>query len=599
MLSPDARQVATEILRPPAGYTLDRTVMTSYSLDLEVVLALPLAVLAQSDRGVEKLLADPLLLLQGLREASGRVQVFVDAAGIALPQVQRELYAALEASVHPVRAPGGGALHPKVWVARFVADAEADPLLRVAVASRNLTFDRSWDVALVSEGRPGQEAVSGSAPLAGLLGELPRLSQHALGNDLPASLAGLAEEVERTRFPAPEGFDGALRFHALGLAAGSGGLWQPVGDADRVLAVAPFADARGLGLLAGSGAGSLSLVSRPEALDALPEGTLGPWGSVQVLQEAALAEADDGTAGRSAGLHAKLIAAERGGQASWLIGSANLTRAAFSGRNVEVMAELSGAAGSADSERGVGIDRFLAGFQRLCTPYQASQASDAEDEAAAARRALEAARDELLACDLAVRCEAGESSWRWWLAGQLPEREGVALDVWPVTLPAERARTWPEEPAWALSMQQLTAFVAFRLRWPEAEELEPVTLVAKLPAQGLPEERMQRILRTVIDSPERFLAFLRALLGGLEDVADWALERPTDPDSAGWGERLEAETLLEDLLRAAAREPERLETVRRVMDDLMADAEGREVVPEQLRAIWQAVDAALQEDNQR
>ncbi|WP_435106694.1 hypothetical protein [Arhodomonas sp. AD133] len=78
MLSPDARAVATDILRPPAGYRLDRTVMTTYSLDLEVLLALPLAVLAQADGGVEELLEDPLLLLEALREASDRVHVFVD-----------------------------------------------------------------------------------------------------------------------------------------------------------------------------------------------------------------------------------------------------------------------------------------------------------------------------------------------------------------------------------------------------------------------------------------------------------------------------------------------------------------------------------------
>ena len=71
MLAPDARQVATDILRPPPGYTLDRAVMTSYSLDLEVLLALPLAVLAHSDEAVDTLLDQPLLLLQALREKNG------------------------------------------------------------------------------------------------------------------------------------------------------------------------------------------------------------------------------------------------------------------------------------------------------------------------------------------------------------------------------------------------------------------------------------------------------------------------------------------------------------------------------------------------
>ncbi|MCG5534019.1 phospholipase D family protein [Halorhodospira sp. 9621] len=596
MLSPDARQVATEVLRPPAGYTLDRTVLTSYSLDLEVVLALPLAVLAQSDRGVEELLEDPLLLLEALREASGRVQVFVDASGIALPRVQRELYAALEASVHPVRAPGQGVFHPKVWVARFTGEQDGRVLLRVAVASRNLTFDRSWDVALVSEAEPGAEAEPGSEPLAALVRDLPGLAVQPLARPLTEGQASLAEELGRTRFPAPEGFDGAINFHVLGLGGPGGAPWRPVTEADRVLAVAPFVDRHGLHTLAASGSGSLALIGRDEALDALPEGTLAPWEDVQVLQETALEEPQEDTGRRPAGLHAKLIAAERGGRAHWWVGSANLTHAALSGRNVEVLASLAGEAGSAEAEHGVGIDRFRAGLDKLCTPYEPGEApADGEAEA---RRALERARDELLQADLAVHCEAYGSEWRWRLAGELPEPEGVAIDLWPVTLPLEQARTWPAEPAWTLPLERLTAFVAFRLRGEEGAD--PVTGVAKLPAHGLPEERMRRILRTVINTPERLLAFLRALLGGLDELMEGVGEGATaDPDSLGRGRALEAETLLEDLLRTAARDPERLDVVRHVITDLMADEEGRAVVPEQVRAIWRAVDEALQGEARR
>lgn len=122
MLAPDTRSVAIDILRAPPGYRLDTAVLTTYSLDLEVLLALPLAVLAEADGGVEELLSEPLHLLEALREATTRVQVFVDAAGMAIPRVPRNLYAALEPSIHPVKAPGGGAFHPKVWVVRFVSD---------------------------------------------------------------------------------------------------------------------------------------------------------------------------------------------------------------------------------------------------------------------------------------------------------------------------------------------------------------------------------------------------------------------------------------------------------------------------------------------
>jgi hypothetical protein len=161
MLSPDQRAVAMELLRPPAGFRIDQIVLTSYSLDLDVLLALPLAVLAHSDRGVDELLEDPMMVIEALREAGERLHVFVDEGGIAVPHANRALYTLLETCVHPVRAPGGGAFHPKVWLVRFV-DEDQQPLIRVAVSSRNLTFDRSWDVALTSEAAPEARRVKES-----------------------------------------------------------------------------------------------------------------------------------------------------------------------------------------------------------------------------------------------------------------------------------------------------------------------------------------------------------------------------------------------------------------------------------------------------
>ncbi|KPV39928.1 hypothetical protein AN478_06950 [Thiohalorhabdus denitrificans] len=597
MLSPDAREVATNILRPPAGYRLDRTVMTTYSLDLEVLLALPLAVLAQADGGVEDLLEDPVLLLQALREASDRVHVYVDEAGIALPSVQRDLYGALDSSVHPVRAPGGGAFHPKVWVARFLS-GEDEPLLRVAVASRNLTFDRSWDVALVSEAPPGEEAQAASQPLADLVRRLPSLGREPLGPELEAALEGIADELARTAFPAPHGFQDPIAFQTLGLDGPDGGLWQPVAGAQRLLAVSPFVGKGALDSLAGQEAKELRLVSRAEALDALPADALKPWENQHVLMEAALDEPGDDTAGRPSGLHAKLIAAEYGDRVQWYLGSANLTPAAFRGRNVEVMARLEAPLKPEGADDGRGIDAFWdGGFASLCMKYQRHEAAEEDQAKKDAQQALERQRDALLNAGLTIQCAPGEDYWQWRIEGSVPEVDGVTVEAWPVTLGRDHARPWGVSMEWPLGMERLTAFVAFRLR--AAAEVDDVTLVAKLPAEGLPEGRMHRVLRTLIDSPERFLAFLRALLGGLEGLVDWAETGGEEGQRQDRGVPLQAETILEDLLRVASRDPERLDTVRRIMEDLAEEgASGEQVVPEDLYAIWQAVDAALQEEAQ-
>ncbi|MCY4122887.1 MAG: phospholipase D family protein [Acidobacteria bacterium] len=498
MLLPDARTTAFELIRPPSGYRLDLAVLTTYTLDLEALLVLPLSVLAHPDGGLEELLADPLGLHQAIREAGERVHAFVDETGIGIPRRARPLYSMLESSVHAVRAPHGGAFHPKVWVVRFAAVDEtaekvaADTLLRVAVLSRNLTFDRSWDVALASEAPlRGRRRVAASRPLADLLRALPRLTTNTNGvaRDVAERVEELADQITRTAFPAPGGFDSPIEFHALGLSRRRRP-WSPPSRGYRTLALAPFVNRTGLGAVGKLSGNDRILVSRQEELDKLPDGALDAWSDVFVLSETAQGEAEDspaetedddaGTGGdtregddtsparvetRPSGLHAKLIAVEHGWDASWYVGSANLTAAAFTGSNVEVMASVTGKKGRKDSASGCGIDRFLAGgFQKLCASYQRVEPEDVDPRVTAARERLEAARDALVDADLRVTCVSGDELWTLTIDGDLvPPGDDVEVAAWPVSIAEDKALKLDESLRWRLPLARLTAFIAFRL----------------------------------------------------------------------------------------------------------------------------------------
>ena len=594
MLSPQARTVAMELLRPPPGLRLDLAVLTTYTLDLEALLALPLAAMAHADGGVEKLLEDPLLLLQALREAGDRIHVFVDETGIAVPRRERELYATLEESVHPVRAPGGGVFHPKVWLARFTSgDERGETRLRLAVLSRNLTFDRSWDVALASEATPGRRRFASSGPLGRFTAELPKLCTTPLPRELAERVEGLSEEVARTAFPSPEGFsDVPIAFHTMGVGRHQNdGHRQhsersPV-NGRNVLAVSPFVKGGALDAIRDLGRGERRLISRREELDALSEAALTPWSEVRVLTDAVSDESDDESSRRPSGLHAKIVGVEHGWNVTWFVGSANLTNSALNGRNVEVMAEITG------RKSRVGITKFLDGFDELCETYRASdEQSIEEEEDHAAEQVLERAVHAVVQADLQIACRPIEDLWEWRLDGRVALPDGVAVRVWPVSVSEYRAVPLNPPVSLALPMSRLTAFAAFHLTVDRAS-VEDKRLALKLPMHGVPEERTAQILRSLIDSPERLLAFLRALLGGLEGLPDMVDGDAIESGGAPWQSGLEAETLLEDMLRAASRDPERLETVRRLIADLRSTQEGRRIVPDGLYAVWRAVETAL------
>ncbi|WP_250460292.1 phospholipase D family protein [Microbulbifer litoralis] len=592
MLSPDVRTVALDALRPPAGYRLDGVVLTTYSLDLEVLLALPLAVLTHADSAIDQLLDNPLQVLEALRQAGERVQVFVDEAGIDIPRTSRPLYAALESCVHPVKAPNGGAFHPKLWLARFEGEDGAH-LLRVTIASRNLTFDRSWDVALTSEAAPGRRQLPESRDLAELLKRLPQWSTERLESKLQAWLAEIAKEAGRTAFPPPEGFDQPVRFHGLGLSTGTRKPWRPVEGGSRLLAISPFVNRTALSALAGGIEGECTMISRSEALDALPDDAIEEWGdNLWVLSEAAAGEPDDQTAARASGLHAKLFAVEHGRLVSWFLGSANLTAAAFTGDNVEMMAALVASRRRRKAGSGSSIEHFLeGGFLQLCAPYQRRPCEPEDPELAAAAQALEQAREQLLRSELQILCEPNEEEWRWTLHGELILPDGVEASVWPVTVEEQAQRKLKLPLTWQLPAPRLTALVAFRLHHRSGGE--DLRLAVKLPARGLPEGRINLVLRTLVDSPERFLQFLRALLGGLEGLSKWVVEGGDRGNRSPWRPGLGGETLLEDLLRTASREPQRLQPIRELVEDLRNGAEGRRIIPDDLYAVWKVVHDAV------
>ena len=601
MLSPDSRTVAFDLLRPPAGYKLDFALLTTYTLDLEALLALPLGLVARADNGLEDLLADPLLLLEALRRAGERIHVFVDRAGIAVPRQRRELYAMLEPSVHPVRAPGGGAFHPKVWVLRFLPEDGA-PLIRVAVLSRNLTFDRSWDIALASEGspKPGRQ-ISRSRPLAEFVRSLPALCEESPSPSVTDKVQTLAEEVVRTGFPAPEGFFGdPIEFHVLGVGRRqtTGRLWQPISGGCDMIAVAPFVGSTALDSVARMGEGDRILVSSREELDKLPESVLAGWSRVCVISDSALDEIENEDAGRPSGLHAKFFAVEHGWNVTWWAGSANLTFAAFSGRNVEVMAALSARKGRRNGNSGYGIERFLeSGFETLCKPYRPGEPETETAEMADALERLQTARDALLDANFSVVCSPSGSNWNWSLEGSPPlAPTDVEVKAWPVSLAEDQALPLELPLTWILPIQWLTRLVAFRLHV-SLPGVDDIGLTLSLPVEGMPEDRMHHVLRSLIGDSERFMAFLLALLGGLDGMVEWAQGSDANGNGAPWSNVPGDETLLEGLVRAASRDPGRLEPVRRLIEEFRSTEEGRRIVPDAFLDLWTAVEEALREDD--
>ena len=444
--------------------------------------------------------------------------------------------------------------------------------------------------------------MAASGPLRDFLSELPRLVTSRVPRDVAERVEELAEQAARCEFPAPDGFSSPVEFHALGLSRGRRS-WTPPTSGYRTLAVAPFVNRTGLDAVGGLSGSDRTLVSRQEELDRLPEDPRAEWDEVLVLSDSAQGEPEDGGSDHDAtgsgagtgpsGLHAKMIAVEHWHDVTWYVGSANLTAAAFTGGNVEMMASVTGRKGRKGGAGGHGINRFLeGGFRKLCEPYVRTEPDPEDPRVTSARARLEAVRDALLDAGLRVTCVSANEHWDLTIDGSVAlPADDVEAVAWPVSVAEDQARPLTEPPSWRLPVARLTAFVAFRLSVP-VRGVDDIRMTLRLPAEGMPEDRLHQILRSLLDSPEKFLRFLRALLGGLDAVRGWAQDGGEGNGRGDWGIGLGGETLLEDLLRTASRDPERLKPVRRLIDDLRKTDEGRRIVPDDLFDIWMAVEEA-------
>ena len=165
-----------QVLAPPDGCTLDFAIGTTYSLDLDALVGACIA-LGLSEETDSDLMKNPICLLEALRATGDKVALFCEGGQIHTPNNITSLYILLEKMVFQVSTAKRKGIakypsfHPKFWLIRYV-DENGTPLYRVVVLSRNLTFDRSWDVTFTMEGKVNGRKTLKTAPVSDFLSYL-------------------------------------------------------------------------------------------------------------------------------------------------------------------------------------------------------------------------------------------------------------------------------------------------------------------------------------------------------------------------------------------------------------------------------------------
>ncbi len=573
MLQPNNRLTLIDALRPPPGFSLESAMGVTFTLDLRALLAAPAAFAFTGSNGTgdDGSHYEPIELLHAVRAHAGKLTVFSQVGEIALPP-SRRVFAFLEQSVIPVRAPLGGVVHPKVWVLRYQApDDSGEQRLRVLIASRNLTFDASWDTVVRLD-----ESVGGNGADLGSLGELFEGLMSNADIDIAAGhenrVTSLSAALRTARFALPRGVD-ELRVHVLGFTTTPSPLPLQV---DRSLIISPFLSDKFFTSVRPVRVDEL--VSRAESLDLLQASAFSRATAAYVFDDGSSSDLDareerlsNRDPGRPlVGLHAKVFAFENAGRARLFLGSANATEAAFNS-NVEVLIELLG------SVADLGIDRLCEGTvdePGLRSLFRTCGTPDPVTDPAPEGPALDSARRAIARLPIEGFVEESGTGWAVSYRSRVavPAVDAAVIHCWPLASPGNRRRVAPSEAIdvrFETTIETISGFLAFEIIHDSGSLTQ---FVVPVPLHNVPEQRERLLLRALVGSAERFLRYVLALLDEGPARKDLPNTIPgSDADETTDGSAPLPLPVLEKLLRAMRRDPAKLAGLHPLVSDLAAE----------------------------
>ena len=174
----------------------------------------------------------------------------------------------------------------------------------------------------------------------------------------------------------------------------------------------------------------------------------------------------------------------------------------------------------------------------------------------------------------------------------------VEIRAWPITQQAERGQTFGKSIVFPrLSYGGLTPLIAFSITAKIGEAERNSVFVMNLPLHGAPEDRQDRVVRSLIENRDQLLRYILFLLASGDEAAassgDLRRLLKSPEDGADRGSR--NPYLLETMLRALHRGPAQLERVASLLEVLRKQPGSSELLSDDFQKIWEPIwDAAQQ-----
>lgn len=573
----------SEMLIPPVGYKTVFAVGTTYSLDLEALIGVSISLGLNEDID-SKLSNSPIYLLEALRKVSDKMLIFCEAGQTKAPASQNKLFPFLENSVVMVNAKNNKSFHPKVWLVKY-EDNNSEVIYRILVLSRNLTFDRSWDVAVCMDGKPTGKEVSKNKSLTDFMTYLygGMESRYEKMSVKKRSLRKFSDELLRVEFQLNDKRFDAFDFIPLGIYEGYNKDYTELFNTyHELFIISPFLsktimdEFKGLQLTNAD----KTLITRKSELCKLSKDFLQNFDTYTLKDEVVDGEdrlQEDGEI-KKQDIHAKLYLRTKYTDSELFLGSANASENAFNG-NIEFMLNLY------SKKRRINVKNLkndLFGNDDKLNPFEKVKTIDyAVSDADKTKEDLQKAIK--VFCKTKTIATVSDGYNIAITIGKL--KTDIELFISPLLI-TKRERVCDSVVFHGLDLLQLSEFYVITAQKGEEE----LSRVVKIKTDGIPSERDSSIFNSIIGNKEGFIQYISFLLGD-----DYLLTFIEDGVAKGDAYKFltanyqETAVLYEKMLRAAARSPEKLKEIRQVMS-MITD---KNIIPEHFYALYNTFEKVV------
>ena len=595
-----------QILAPPAGYYLDFAVGTTYSLDLDALVGSTLA-LGLSEETDSELMNNPVCLLEALRSTGDKVTLFCEGGQIHMPNHVTPLYILLEKMVFSVKTGKRRGInsypsfHPKFWLIRYKNN---DGVLkyRVIVLSRNLTFDRSWDVTYYMDGKVTQQSTDKNEPVCDFLRYLlTQTPSDDKGKEKAKHIRAMIRELEHVSFEPAEKEVCDFEFVPNGVKRQRDGgfyvfdqtpLFQDTFH--EILIMSPFLTGGILRNFNDRNTRSLikddryMLITRESSLEYLKPEDISRF-QIYTMRDAVIdgetAISENAQEFQKQDIHAKIYMVRKYGSTDLYVGSLNASHNGVY-QNVEFMIRLM------SKNRYLNMDKLtsaLFGSEKdgSDNPFQEVTLENAiiseEDEKSMALDAVVKSINR--SNPSAVAEPETEDFYSIRLHFDGCDTKGYAVDVRPLL--SRRSEPFGENIQFQrLSITQLSEFYVISV----SDGERSIQRVLIIPTAGLPEDREKAVVTSVVSNRDCFYRYIAFLLG--DDTILSILEANNAAGEAGGTVNRQAyhvPALYEKMLQTAAVNPEKFKGIEYLMKTISEDG----ISPEDFKKLYETFKKAV------